>query len=87
MSSILGVDETVLSGQATLGTEQRLSMVVRLLMQTVEAVSKLFTSKGQLAALLEQMSKWCPRGGCSNCLLYSRECRLASNQVQGCIIQ
>lgn len=62
MSSVLGVDGATSNGQAIVGIQQRLSTVVRLLMQTVEALPKLFASKGQLAALLDQMSKWCPRG-------------------------
>lgn len=45
-----------------IGVDQRLSMMVRLFTQTAEAVAKLFLFEGQIATLLEQMSKWCPRG-------------------------
>nr|CDS18664.1 oligomeric Golgi complex subunit 1 [Echinococcus granulosus] len=60
LSCILGVDE-VSKGRMNIGVDQRLSTVVRLFTQTSEAVTKLFLPRGQIATLLEQMSKWCPR--------------------------
>ncbi|CUT99385.1 oligomeric Golgi complex subunit 1 [Echinococcus multilocularis] len=60
LSFILGVDEAS-KGRMNIGVDQRLSTVVRLFTQTSEAVTKLFLLKGQIATLLEQMSKWCPR--------------------------
>ncbi|KAL5106366.1 Conserved oligomeric Golgi complex subunit 1 [Taenia crassiceps] len=61
LSCIMGVDEAS-SGQMNIGVAQRLSMVVRLFTHSAEAVTKLFLFDGQIATLLEQMLKWCPRG-------------------------
>ncbi|VDK37153.1 unnamed protein product [Taenia asiatica] len=60
LSCILGADEAY-NGQTNIGVNQRLSMVVRLFTQTAEAPTKLFLFEGQIATLLKQMLKWCPR--------------------------
>ncbi|VDM21570.1 unnamed protein product, partial [Hydatigera taeniaeformis] len=60
LGCILSVSE-VSNGWMNVRVDQRLSMVARLFAQTAEAVTRLFRNEGQIATLLEQMLKWCPR--------------------------
>ncbi|KAM3185420.1 hypothetical protein ACTXT7_006390 [Hymenolepis weldensis] len=65
LSCILGVDEEISNGQSSniskITVEERLSLVVNLLIQTAQAVATLFHSNGQISYLLQKMAKWCPR--------------------------
>ncbi|VDN97039.1 unnamed protein product [Rodentolepis nana] len=65
LSCILGADEETSSGQSLSNSkitiEERLSLVVNLLIQVDRVLTTLFLPNGQISSLLQKMVKWCPK--------------------------
>uniref|UniRef100_A0A5K3F7Z3 Conserved oligomeric Golgi complex subunit 1 n=1 Tax=Mesocestoides corti TaxID=53468 RepID=A0A5K3F7Z3_MESCO len=60
LKGISGADDA-LDSQACVDVTQRLTVMARILMQTLESVNALYLPQGQICSLLSQMSKWSPR--------------------------